>query len=339
MNVNVDVYSRIKREYDLKRQAAENALEIRINKFKKENPKYSQLEDKKNDVAIEHAKSILTAKGVEKQIAEENLEIKITEIDKEMQKFLKNNGIDKDYMNPTYECNKCKDTGMVVSKDSASYCNCFIQKLVNMTYDQENMSRLQDENFNTFDIGFYAKEADQERYKINISPRENIQNIKKLAEKFCANIKNKSQKNLLFIGNTGTGKTFLSNSIAKKAMDSGYTVLYQTAPVLMDTILDNKFSYNKEDSSKDKYYRIFDVDVLIIDDLGTETLSNNKFTEFFNIINTRLLKDKKTVISTNLTLNELGQEYDERIISRLIGNYIICKFVGEDIRLKKKRID
>lgn len=339
MNVNVDIYAKIKREYDMKRQKALNDVETKINNLKQAMPKYAELEEKKNSIAIEHTKNILSGEGVDKQVAEENLSIKISEVDRDIEKLLKSNGVAEDYTKIKYECDKCEDTGMIVSNAGTEYCSCFVQKLVNMTYNQENMSRLEEENFNTFDIGFYAKEANQERYKVNLSPRENIQNIKKIAEKFCENIRSKEQKNLLFIGNTGTGKTFLSNSIAKKTMDNGYTVLYQTAPVLMDTILDSKFSYNKEDANKEKYYRIFDVDVLIIDDLGTETLNNNKFTELFNIINTRLLKDKKTVISTNLTLNELGQEYDERIISRLIGNFIICKFVGEDIRLKKKRID
>lgn len=339
MNVNIDIYGQIKREYDFKRQKAISDFENKINEIKKDIPKYAELEEKKNEIAIQHAKKILTGKGIDKQVAEENLSIKIAEIDAEITKLLKSSGINKSDIKIKYECDKCKDTGMIIYENSVNNCNCFVQKIVNMTYNQENMSRLEEENFNTFDIGFYAKEADQERYKLNISPRENIQNIKKIAEKFCENVKDKNQKNLLFIGNTGTGKTFLSNSIAKKAMEKGNTVLYQTAPVLMDTVLDIKFSYNKEDANKERYYRILDVDVLIIDDLGTETLNNNKFTELFNIINTRLLKDKKTVISTNLTLNELGQEYDERIISRLIGNYIICKFVGEDIRLKKKRIE
>lgn len=338
MNLNIDTYSKLKREYDIKRQKAINDMENKVRKLKKDVPKYVELDEKKNIIAIEHAKIMLSGKKVDKQIAEENLSIKIAKLDEEINKIFEKNKIAKDYINIKYECDKCKDTGFITSNTGTEHCRCFVQKLVNMTYNQENTSKLDEENFSTFDIGFYAKEPNQEKYKINISPRENIENIKKIAEKFCSNIDNKNQKNLLFIGKTGTGKTFISNSIAKKTMDLGYTVLYQTAPVLMDTILDSKFSYNKEDVNKEKYYRIFDVDLLIIDDLGTETLNNNRFTEFFNIINTRLLKNKKTVISTNLTLNELGVEYDERIISRLIGNYIICKFVGDDIRLKKKRI-
>ena len=106
----------------------------------------------------------------------------------------------------------------------------------------------------------------------------------------------------------------------------------------MDKVIEYKFSYNKTGIEKEQYNKIFNVDLLIIDDLGTETMSNNKFTELFNIINTRLLKNKKMLISTNLTLKELYKEYDERVMSRLIGSFTICKFVGEDIRLKKKKI-
>lgn len=201
------------------------------------------------------------------------------------------------------------------------------------------MLNSEDENFNTFDIAFYSKVVDQEKYNSLKSPLENIKNIKKIAEDFCQNIGNKEQKNLLFIGNTGTGKTFLSNCIAKEVMNQGFTVLYQTAPILMDMVVEAKFAYQKDIKLKEQYEKVFEVDLLIIDDLGTENLNNMKFTELFNIINTRLLKNKKTVISTNLMLPELANTYDERVISRLIGNYIICKFFGDDIRLKKKKLN
>ena len=120
---------------------------------------------------------------------------------------------------------------------------------------------------------------------------------------------------------------------------------YDTFKNSSDYILPN-VSYIVEDNSvcfenetkKEQYNRVFDVDLLILDDLGTENLSNTKFTELFNIINTRLLKDKKTIISTNLTLQDLAVQYDDRVMSRLIGNYTICRFFGEDIRLKKKRM-
>lgn len=116
----------------------------------------------------------------------------------------------------------------------------------------------------------------------------------------------------------------------------GKTVLYQTAPIMLDNIIDYKFGK----TSNNIVSTINSVDLLIIDDLGTETKNNLKITELFNIINSRLLNQNntitKTIISTNLSLQELYNNYDERILSRIIGNYEACYFFGDDIRIKKK---
>lgn len=146
------------------------------------------------------------------------------------------------------------------------------------------------------------------------------------------------QKNLLFTGNTGLGKTFLTNAIARRVIENMNTVVYQTAPIFMDKIMEYKFSSEASKEDKEQYHKIYETDLLIIDDLGTETMTNNKYTELFNIINTRLLNNKKILISTNLTLNQLFSRYDERLVSRIIGEFTICKFIGEDIRLKKKKM-
>lgn len=140
------------------------------------------------------------------------------------------------------------------------------------------------------------------------------------------------------------GKTFLSECIAYELLKQGKTVLYQTAPVMLDTIIDYRFRNNKKDGVNenllsDIYHNILTVDLLIIDDLGTESLNSMKFTELFNVINTRLLHQNnhitKTIISTNLNLQDLRAKYDERIFSRFVGAYNICRFFGEDIRFKK----
>ena len=140
-----------------------------------------------------------------------------------------------------------------------------------------------------------------------------------------------NEKNLLFTGNTGLGKTFISSCIANELIKKNKTVLYQTAPIMSDTIIDYRFGKN---TNSNIIENILNVDLLIIDDLGTECINNMKFTELFNIINTRLLNQKnttKTIISTNLSLQNLYNTYDEAIVSRIIGNYNICKFYGEDI--------
>ena len=328
----------LQREYDLKRQRAISEAEARKNGLLNRLPKYGELLTKKNTVAIDMAKTMLKGTDIDKQIAEDNLKIKLMEIDKQIEALFVSEGLPKDYLYPKFECSKCEDTGFIKLGNKESRCPCFTQKVVNITYKQNNMLRLEDENFNTFDIAYFSNKADKEKYQSDKSPLQNIEEIKKVAISFVDNMTNPCQKNLLFTGRAGTGKTFMSSAIAHSAVNKGYSVLYQTSPLLMDMIIEAKFSGYKDETKKEQYNRVFDVDLLIIDDLGTETLSNSKFTELFNIINTRLLKDKKTIISTNLTLQDLAVQYDDRVMSRLIGNYTICRFFGDDIRLKKKRM-
>ena len=131
----------------------------------------------------------------------------------------------------------------------------------------------------------------------------------------------------------------MSNCIASELLNSGRNVIYQTAPVLLETVIDYKM--NKQKNFDNSFYKsILETDLLIIDDLGTESQNSMKMSELFTIINTRILnlnhKITKTIISTNLSLKNLYSNYDERIVSRLIGNYDICYFFGDDIRLIKK---
>lgn len=134
------------------------------------------------------------------------------------------------------------------------------------------------------------------------------------------------------------GKTFMSNCIAQELLKSGKTVLYQTAPVLLESVIDYKMS--KQKNPKDNIYQsVLDVDLLIIDDLGTESLNSMKLSELFTILNTRILnlnhKTTKTIISTNLNIKDIFNSYEERIGSRIAGYYDIYYFFGDDLRFKK----
>lgn len=336
--MNNEIYKKLKNDYDYKRNIELEEAKNKKEEIYKKLPKLCELEDQKNKLAIETNKIILTSDNITKQIKLENFQTEIGKIDNKIEKVLKDNGYSKADFEPKYVCKLCKDTGVVKIDGKIKYCSCFLQKLINISYKQSNITKLNEENFETFDTGYYSNKKDKNKYGIDISPLENIEKIRKISENFCKNIDLNNQKNLLFTGNTGLGKTFLTNCIANEVIKSYHTVVYQTAPMLMDMIINYKYSYNKENYAKEEYNRIFDVDLLIIDDLGTEIMNENRFTELFNIINTRLLKNKKMVISTNLTLKDLYNEYDERVISRLIGDFILCKFIGDDIRLKKKKI-
>lgn len=332
------VYKEILKQRDIKRQKKIDEAIIKKNKLYQDYPKLEEIDRKINMMALKITRNIVASDEITRQIEEENMKINLDKLEKEKNKILKQIGIKIEDLEPDFDCKICNDTGVITKDNITNYCNCFKQEILNYTYKQSNILKLQDENFKTFDNCYYSNKVDKEKYGIEKSPFENIELIKKISIEFCKNINSEKQKNLLFTGNTGLGKTFLSNCIAKEVIEKGLNVVYQTSPILMDQILDYKFTYDKTNEQKEKYNKIFNVDLLIIDDLGTETMNNNKFTELFNIINTRLLNNKKMVISTNLTLNDLYNRYDERILSRLIGNFTICKFIGDDIRLKKKRI-
>ncbi len=321
-------------QYNQKKISAEYEAEQRKQDIYKRYPKLQDIDDKLTKLAISTTKSLIN--NNDKELLKE-LNENINHLKEEKNKILKSLNIENDYFEPRYECKLCKDTGYITNKDyTTTMCSCLKQKLYDEQYNKANISNLDTQNFNNFSDLLYSDKVDENKYRTNISPRENINLIKDICQRFIDNFDDKNQKNLLFTGNTGLGKTFLSSCIANEIIKKGKNVLYQTAPVMLDSIIDYRFG---KSNSTNILASILNVDLLIIDDLGTECMNNMKFTEMFNIINTRLLnqnKITKTIISTNLSLKELYANYDERIVSRIVGNYDICYFFGDDIRFKKR---
>ena len=323
-------------EYDKKRILEEQEADARKTKFYEEHPELQKLDEKLTSLAISTSLSLINKNSKEKL---DELNKNIKKVREEKNKILNKLNISEDYFLPKYECSTCKDTGYVTKNNQTEMCSCLKQKLFDLEYNKSNIYNLKNQNFDNFNLNLYSDDTNPEKYNSKVSPRKNISIIKDICLKFIENFDNPTEKNLLFTGNTGLGKTFLSSCIANELIKKGKTVLYQTAPVMLDTIIDYRF--NKQNSSPDIYHNILSADLLIIDDLGTEAMNNIKFTELFNIINTRLLnqnKITKTIISTNLSLQNLFNNYDERIVSRIVGNYNICYFFGDDIRFKKKKI-
>lgn len=326
----------ILKEYEEKRIIAEQKAEEKKNKIFFQYPELQKVENEIHSYAIQSAKFALTS-GHTINISDfsKNLE----KLKKQKQAILKSLNISEKDLAPIYECNICQDTGYVKKENHIVMCNCLKQRLYNSLYNTSNMGDLEKENFSTFDLNYYSSECSPEKYHSNLSPRENIKKIKTICQDFITNFSSNQQKNLLFTGNTGLGKTFLSNCIAKEILEKGHTVLYQTSQNLLDHIINNRFHSQSSDNFEQT---VLDVDLLIIDDLGTESINSIKLAELFNILNTRILnqnrKLSKTIISTNLTLQDLFAIYDERIVSRLVGYYTICRFFGEDIRFLKKGV-
>lgn len=321
-------------EYDRKRIKAEEIAENEKRKLYDEFPKLSEIDKKLSLLALSSMKEI--AQNNDKSIIK-NLNKNIQELKFEKEKILKSLGKRVENIYPKYECEKCKDTGYISNSNSTQMCNCLRQKIYDIEYNKSNITNLQNQNFECFNLDYYSSQINPEKYQSNISPRENMELIKNICNNFIDNFDNVDEKNLLFTGKTGLGKTFLSSCIANELLKKGKTVLYQTASVMLDTIINYRFG--KQNVSKDIYDYLLNVDLLIIDDLGTEGTNNMKLVELFNLLNGRLLncnKSTKTIISTNLSLQNLFETYDERIVSRIVGNYNICYFFGDDIRFVKK---
>ena len=321
-------------QYEQKRFKAEHDADNRKQELYQKLPQLQKIDDKLTSLAISTSKAIINSN--DRNLLDE-LNANIRALKEEKLNILKANNVPPSYLEPRYECNLCKDRGYITNSDyTTEMCSCLKQKLYNEQYNKANISNLDTQNFDAFSDSFYSNEVNKEKYHSNISPRENINLIKDICFKFIENFDSLEQKNLLFTGNTGLGKTFLSSCIANELIKKGKNVLYQTAPVMLDSIIDYRFG---KSGSTNILNSILSVDLLIIDDLGTENINNMKFTELFNIINTRLLNQRKvtkTIISTNLSLQNLYANYDERIVSRLVGNYDICYFFGDDIRFLKR---
>ena len=327
------------KEYDEKRIRAVQAAEQRKKDLMNVNPRLQEIEKELTLNSIKASKAILVADSKEKNSLLATLKKQNASLIKEKNEFLKNLSKENNYLNPHFDCKLCKDTGYVQKDGKLTMCSCLKQRIFDIAYNKSNMGNLERENFSSFNIRIFSDKPDKALYKSDLSPRENMQIIREKVKSFIENFDDPEEKNLIFTGNTGVGKTFLTNCIANEMLKLGKTVLYQTAPVMFDEINDAKFG--RENARFDLYENILNVDLLIIDDLGTEKITDSKITELFTIKNTRLLnqnhKITKTIISTNLNVDELFKTYTTRIGSRLAGNYRFLRFFGDDLRFKKAK--
>ncbi len=334
--MNNSILNDLLKEYEQKRLEYSRNAEKRKKELYLSNPKLQEIDDKLSNISINTAKEILKSNSKETL---ENLKKEIEKLKLEKTNILKSINIPNDYLSIKYDCDICKDTGYVFENGKSTMCNCLKQKLYNLEYNQKNINNIDNQTFDSFNINLFSDKVDERKYNSSISPRENIADIKTAIEDFILNFENKETKNLIFSGGTGLGKTFLSNCIVNEILKKGKTVMYQTAPVMLENLIADLFS--KPENQIGISNNLLTVDLLVIDDLGTETMNSMKFTELYKVINTRLLnqngKSLKTIISTNLDLKGLFNTYDERLVSRFVGYYDIYRFYGDDIRLKKQK--
>ena len=316
--------------YERKRDKADRLLEQRKNDVYKQIPEVKEIEDQINKVGLEMMKLVLKNPSNKETLSLEAKE-KIQALTKKKQDLLDKWNVPKGYLEIQYECNLCKDRGFL---PNGKKCNCLKQAIINESYKMSNLSRtLEKQNQCTYDDSIFSDEIDPNS---GISPRQNMQLILSDCDEFIYDFDKDNDKNLLFYGDTGLGKTFMSSYIAKELLDKGYLVIYQTAFKMFEIIEEYKFRNSDNHLSREDYENLFECDLLIIDDLGTELTNSFTISELFIILNTRLLNGKKTIISTNLNPAQLGELYSQRIFSRIFDKFKMIKFIGADLRWQNK---
>jgi len=319
-------YKDIMREYETDRDIALTLQKKRRLEIYESLPRIKEIDAELAQIGISITRMAISSKG-----SLDNIQHQSKALREEKQQLYEKNGITEDYITNTYLCKKCQDSGFIQNER----CTCLKQRLIEKYYDISNIrGQLAVENFDTFDIRYYSETINP---KTGVSPQRAMQVTYQKALGFVKQFDESGKfHNLLFYGDTGLGKTFLCNCIAKDLLDSGRTVLYVTAPQIFKLIEDHRFNRNESELSDDAINSVTEVDLLILDDLGAEFSTMVTSAALFNIINQRILSKLPTVISTNLSPAELESNYSDRVVSRFWGYYQACKFYGEDIRHKKR---
>ena len=247
--------------------------------------------------------------------------------------LLLQNGWGADALDELPACPKCNDTGWV----GARMCTC-LKKLCGEEQIKE-LSKLLDlgeQSFETFSMDYYSPLAWPGE---EISPRENMEFIFDMCSNYARKFGRFRLRNLFLSGPPGLGKTFLSACIARTVSENGFSVVYDTAVNVFARFEEQKFARDRLDAeeAKDETKRYLGCDLLILDDLGSELTTPFVQSALYTLVNARLMANKQTVISSNLTMAQVRQRYTPQISSRLEGEYRVLPFYGEDIRLQRKK--
>ena len=313
-------YNEIMRDYDQTRLKNLRLLEERKDRIYKDIPALEEID--RQIRSINGGIIRMRLSGYDTGMEQE----KLRQLRSSRYQLLEQKGYPKDSLEAGYDCPFCKDTGFI----DGQKCRCFKRREIALLYRQSNLRKVLDkENFDTFTLEWY----DNKTSEGGRSPQDQARIVRDVCYQMAHNFSS-SRENLLLTGTAGTGKTFLTHCIAREVLDQCYSVIYLSAIELFDLFSRRSFrqSYTEEDELM--YQHVFDCDLLIIDDLGTEAVNRFTITSLFQCINDRAREMLPVVISTNLSLKELRDTYSERIASRLMSEYRYLELFGDDIRLK-----
>ena len=325
MGYNRENFKRIRTEYETKAFRAQEEADLRRAELYMQIPSLRAMDHRLSGFALQIMQAAIRQENTEAAIAalrEENQKIQA-----ERAALLQANGYPADYTEPRYECEKCRDTGYV----GVRMCACMRNRLIEAGMDSSGISALmKKQSFDNFSLDFYK--ANPREHQIM---KKNFASLRSYAEGFTIEQGKPMPPSLLFYGGTGLGKTHLSTAVARVVIERGYDVYYNSAVGMLSAFEHRRFGNGVVADENDDTARYTDCDLLILDDLGTETVNQFTLSCLYHVINTRLNMGKPTLVSTNLNSSELCKIYGDRIASRLTGEFLLVPFFGVDIRKQK----
>ena len=315
-------YDMIMRQYNRKQAKANRILSEHRTYAYSHYPRLRQIDE---EIAAQSSSCLRRLLSGEAENTKD-LRQRIEKLSRERLQILSDAGLPPNYLEPVHECERCQDTGYIGNDK----CTCFKQAEISLLYAQSNLQEvLAHDTFSRFSLSYYSDtnmvtSAGQ-------TERQMAQKALDASRHFVTSF-GLQPMNLFFYGDTGVGKTFLSHCIAHELLERSFCVLYFSAYDLFEKLA--RYAFSKEEPSGSPE-DILSCELLIIDDLGTELTNSFVASSLFTCINDRLIREKSTIISTNLDLETLSQTYSERTVSRIVGNYQMVKLAGKDIRLQK----
>lgn len=310
-------YNSIMQQYEDLRIRHRREYEEKLRKIYDIVPGYKELDEQTATASVEYGRRIISGEKLEKSF----LDAKLKSLALQKAELLKNSGYASDYLDTEYKCKDCKDTGYIGNEK----CHCFKQKIIETLYDKSNLRALTEEcNFKNMTDSYYKGE-DLVKFK----------GLRKAAEEFIDTF-NTDYQNLFIYGPVGTGKSFMAICVADELLKRGNSVIYFGAIGLFELISEYAFDFKNKAWLRAVYDDLYDCDLLVVDDLGTEIMGNFVGRELFSLLEERKNRKKSTIITTNYSLEGLQSIYSDRIFSRITGNYKILKLSGPDIRKEKK---
>lgn len=322
-----EIYDKAYSIIDQRRNYAEKVAQQHMEEIYDAIPQIEDMSRQIRSCSLAAARAVVSGGNTKAEL--EKLAAISSDLQKQQKELMRQNGYPEDYMDAKYSCPVCRDTSYVEIDGKSVYCDCFINLLKECACDEINkLSPLSLSTFDTFDLEYYPKDAGE-----GISPFLQMSRIFKYCERYAKDFSQYS-RSILMRGATGLGKTHLSLAIANELLQKGFYVVYVSAPSVLSKLENSHFDFNSKEEEQ-ILRTLSDCDLLIIDDLGTEFSSQYTKSTVYNIFNNRLLKNKPSIINTNLTIRELESAYSQRFVSRVIDSCDKLDFVGKDIRASR----